>query len=186
MDELAEREREKYRTIWDHDAYRKVSPGMFEVEEAWREMGVQPGMSLNDYGSGPCRATKWFQDQGVRAFGIDHAANACETAVLVYETTLWDMSKVPPADFGFCCDVMEHIPPEKVDSVLREIARLTHVAAWFRIATRADVMGPQLIGEPLHLTIKDSSWWEDMMREHWDSVEVVHSNGQDVILHCRH
>lgn len=123
MDKLAERERKKYRTIWDHDAYRKVSPGMFDVEEAWREMGVQPGMSLNDYGSGPCRATKWFQDQGVRAFGI---------------------------------------------------------------ATRADVMGPQLLGEPLHLTIKQAVWWEDMMREHWDSVEVVRSNGQDVILHCRH
>ena len=184
MDNLAERERVKYEKVWADPSYRVVSPGMMEVDQAYRDMGCAPDMSINDYGSGTGRATKWFQDRGMRALGVDHADNACETPVLVYRASLWDMRGVPPADFGFCCDVMEHIPPEKVDAVLAEIYRLTRRAAWFRIATRPDVMGPKLLGEPLHLTIRDAVWWSEKMWEVWEHVDIIRDHGQDVVMHC--
>ena len=31
---------------------------------------------------------------------------------------LWDIPIEMSADWGFCCDVMEHIPTERVDRVL--------------------------------------------------------------------
>jgi trans-aconitate methyltransferase len=135
--DLMKREADKYRKVWDDPSYRKVAPGMFEVERAFERMGCATGETLNDYGCGTGRATKWFQDHGLEVLGIDHADNACEEDVPVLLDCLWDMTTmVPRSDYGFCCDVMEHIPPAQVDAVLDTIARLTKVCAWFRIATR--------------------------------------------------
>lgn len=74
-DPLAAREQKKYFEVWKHPAYRKVSPGEMEQETAWAAFGCRPGHSLNDYGSGPARATKWFQQQGLVVLGIDIAHN---------------------------------------------------------------------------------------------------------------
>lgn len=177
-------EAEKYRKVWEHDSYRKVSPGELEMASAWNIMGCAPGESLNDYGSGTARATKWFQDEGLNVLGIDIASNAAETPVLVQEACLWDMdtANVPPADYGFCCDVMEHIPPEKVRDVLRGIRDRTRNIAYFRIATRPDVMGPRLLGEPLHLTVWPSETWESVMVEVWPGGMTLHDDGKDLVM----
>lgn len=185
MDDVAVAEAEKYTTVWAHGEYRTVSPGMLEVNEAFKQMGCQPGESLNDYGSGPARATKWFEMQGLNVLGIDIAPNACETDVRVIHTPLWDMVDVPVSDYGFCCDVMEHIPPEKVRIVLAGIKARTRKEAWFRIATRPDVMGPKLIGSPLHLTILTGAEWVACMRDHWSRVKVIRLDGSDVVLQVK-
>ena len=186
MTDLIESEADKYRRVWSSPDYRRVSPGMMEAERAFIGMGCQPGETLTDYGSGTCRATKWFQDKGLDVLGIDHAGNAGEEpTVPVLIDCLWDLTVMAPRSaYGFCCDVMEHIPPEKVDAVLANIARLTTRHAWFRIATRLDVMGPQLIGEPLHLSVHNGGWWHAKLCEHFPVVETIRVDGQDAVFMC--
>jgi len=72
--------------------------------------------------------------------------------------------------YGYCTDVMEHIPPDKVDRVLDHILKAAqHV--FFSISTQEDNCG-ELIGETLHLTIESYGWWLKKFAErdaviHW-------------------
>jgi hypothetical protein len=188
VDELASIEREKYLAVWQRPEYRKTSPGMFETERAWLICDLQPGMTLYDFGSGPCRATKWFLDRGVNATAIDFASNAREfDDVPFVEANLWSMpDSLTGADWGFCCDVMEHIPPEKVDVVLQSIASKVEEGCYFRIATRLDVMGPRLLGKRLHLTVEDCEWWRRRIENAFARVDVIQTDPRDSIILGRH
>lgn len=187
MDDLAKIEREKYLQVWEHDAYRKISPGMLEWERAWQVCGMQPGQSLIDFGSGPCRATLAFQNAGLNVLAIDHVPNARETDVPFVEACLWDLPlTVSAADWGFCCDVMEHIPPQRVADVLRSIAENVTRGCYFRIATRPDMFGPKILGQPLHLTVSAGEWWRRQVEQHFELVDVVQHTSRDIMLLARH
>jgi hypothetical protein len=61
------------------------------------------------------------------------------------------------APYGFCTDVMEHIPTDHVGKVLDTIlSSAQHV--FFSIGTSKDIWG-KLIGEELHVTVQPYSWW---------------------------
>ena len=163
--------------VWDHQAYRAISPGERDCERAYQLFGSRVGPKIIDYGSGPARATKWFADKGMMAIGIDIAPNAAETDVEVIEACLWDLpAHIGVSDYAYCCDVMEHIPP------LRHISIRTVTAGYFRIATRPDRMGPALIGAPLHLTIRPANWWYEKLSEFFSSVEVIEDKRAAVFL----
>lgn len=190
MDDIALIEREKYLAVWQRPEYRRVSPGMLEVERAVAVCGLQPGHSLIDFGSGPCRATKWFMDHGLHVTAVDFAPNAREHMDVPFvEACLWDQTLstlVEQADFGFCTDVMEHIPSEKVVPTLANIAGLVSRGCYFRIATRPDKMGMRLINKPLHMTIEQGSFWRHQIENYFDRVDVVEQNDRDVMILARH
>lgn len=186
MDDVALIEREKYLAVWEREEYRRVSPGLMETERAWIVCEMQAGQTITDFGSGPCRATKWFQDRGLNVLAIDFAPNAKETDVPFIEANLWELpDDVPVHDFGFCCDVMEHIPVEKVPMTLRNIAEKARCGVYFRIATRPDRMGPRLIQKPLHMTVRPGSWWRRTVEDHFRTVDVIHNDGRDIVLLAR-
>jgi len=186
MDDLAAIERDKYMRVWERPEYRKVSPGQLECKRAWECFDPQPNERLIDYGSGPARATWWFAQQGLDAVGVDIAANAAETDANVIEACLWDLpADLAPVEYAYCCDVMEHIPTDKVDAVICEIKARTTKAGYFRIATRPDVMGPRILGRPLHLTVWDADKWRRRFETYWRTVDVVENTGRDLVLFVR-
>ena len=187
MDDVALAEREKYLAVWQRPEYRRVSPGMLECERAFTVCQMAAGDRLVDFGAGPCRATKWFKDKGLEVLAIDFAPNARETDVPFVEACLWSIpATVAPAHWGFCTDVLEHIPPSHVDEVLMGIARLVTAGAYVRIATRHDKMGPRLLGKPLHMTVRDADWWRRKVESVFPLVDLIESTGRDVILLARH
>lgn len=186
MEDLTAIEREKYCMIWQRNEYRKVSPGILDLDRAWLICSMQTGQSLTDYGAGPARATFEFQKRGLRVTAVDIAPNARETEVPFVEACLWDLpDTLGASDWAYCCDVLEHIPTMKVDDVLTGIAKRTNLGAYFRIATRPDRMGPKLLNKPLHLTIKDGEWWRRKLEQFWPLVDVVQNDGRDVMLLAR-
>lgn len=185
VDNLAAIEADKYLRIWERPEYRAFSPGMSEVERAFAVCGMAPGDRLVDYGSGTGRATEWFADRGLSVLGVDFAPNAREAEVPVVESCLWAMGdEVPPADWSFCCDVMEHVPTDKVRDVLAAIAARTMRGAYFRINCQADGFG-RLIGERLHLTVRSGEWWRREVEAVFPLVDVVEVDERDVILLAR-
>jgi SAM-dependent methyltransferase len=175
-------EKEKYEQVWTFDQYRNWSPGCDEQEralESFDDMDMelidfkyQP--SVCDYGCGEGWSVQFFTDAGYKAWGVEHAKNAVKAAgILVYEECLWDMTHLPASDYAFCCDVMEHIPPNKVNLVLSQIAWRTRRLAWFRIATVGDNFGPTLLKKPLHLTVEPASWWRETLLRHFDWVDDI-------------
>jgi uncharacterized Rossmann fold enzyme len=61
------------------------------------------------------------------------------------------------AKFGYCTDVLEHIAPEDVDTVLKNVLTAAK-KVFFQISTVPDHFG-QMVGEVLHLTVEPYEWW---------------------------
>lgn len=171
----------KYERMWAHDAYREVSPG-----EHWAQLFLQQAKPPRDseaidFGCGTGRGA-WMLCLfgGMRVKMIDFAANcldpevaeSCITQATRISFQVGDLTKpiAAKAAYGYCCDVMEHIPPKDVKTVLANILdAANHV--FFGIATEPDKMGV-LIGEQLHLTVQPLAWWEAQLKElgavvHW-------------------
>ena len=76
-----------------------------------------------------------------------------------------DLEKPIPiaAEYGFCTDVMEHIPPDKVGVVLDNILKAAQ-RVWFSIALFEDACG-KLIGETLHLSVHPFEWWKEQFEK---------------------
>ena len=107
-----------------------------------------------------------------------------------YQNSLWDPALPPQkADFGICTDVMEHIPEQHVDEVLRAIRKRVPVC-FFRIAMFPD--SPRKIerhGGALHVTVREVEWWiERLLRAFGtvttETVEVKKTNPNKRILVC--
>lgn len=184
MDELSRIEHEKYCRVWEHPEYRRTSPGHRLVELAFKAMKLKPGDTLIDLGAGVGRATKFFIDKGVDALAVDIAENALEDDTIPFvHVSLWEIPKdFGTFDWGYCCDVMEHIPPEKIGPTLASIERVCETGCFFNIATRPDVMGKRTINQPLHLSVYDGEWWRREVEKFFPYVDVVEMSNKQVTL----
>jgi 2-polyprenyl-3-methyl-5-hydroxy-6-metoxy-1,4-benzoquinol methylase len=175
---LDQSEREKYERIWAHDAYRKGAPGERCVDEAIRRLRMEPGDTVIDFGCGTGRPAQALQAAGMNVMAVDFAANCLDPNVNLpfRQACLWDIPDDLIATYGFCTDVMEHIPTDRVNDVLNNIAHATTGGVYFQIATRPDRMG-RLIGQTLHLTVRDADWWADRLRRFWPNVRADVARG---------
>lgn len=161
-------EREKYERIWKLKSYRDSSPGERLVSLACEHFGKEPA-SIIDFGCGTGRASLQFLDRGYGAVGVDIADNCLDEEARrrlpFVEATLWEL---PPlrGQFGFCVDVMEHIPEDHVHSSLLEMWVAVEDSLFFRIATEPHMFH----GEELHPTIFTREEWEEVLCGIWKRV----------------
>ena len=170
MDDLTKIECNKYRRMWDKPIYWKYSPGELLAPQMFDLFDLQIGDSLVDYGCGSGKAIDYFRNRGLNVSGIDLIPLRDD----VIEACLWDLPEIK-SDWAFCVDVMEHIPPEKVDDVLKSIQERTYNGAMFVIALGKDAMGKE-IGEILHLTCRPVDWWIAVLEKYWPNVNL-HGKG---------
>lgn len=173
MDEQSENERRKYDAVWrdprylapDGHAEMVALRGLRElVHVHGPEMGLPGHRTLIDFGCGSGNILNFLADTGARVLGVDISdARAGSYRAPFVQASLWEL---PPmrAEFGFCCDVMEHMPTDRVVDVLRGIKQSCSVACFFQIAMFPDHFGPLLLGEPLHLTVQEPGWWFEQFR----------------------
>lgn len=188
MDEVAQAEQEKYTKVWTHDVYRRMSPGfkgakeILPVVQRFTEAGVS---RILDAGCGSGKLMKYLDEHEFSVCGLDIAENCLDDDVPEHCTltvgNLWDADTYPEGPFeAVCCnDVLEHIPTENVPQVLKALRGVDGVKiAYFSVALFKDGYGPKLLGEPLHLTVKPSSWWMGMFNlTGWLPTEVHKSKG---------
>jgi SAM-dependent methyltransferase len=168
-------EKTKYEKMWDIDMYRLTSPGEQAATEFLSQAKPLKDSTVIDFGCGTGRGGLMICALGNTVVTLlDFAGNALDEDVMKATITQskrisWlqhDLTKPIPitASYGFCTDVMEHIPPEQVDLVLKNILRsAAHV--FFQIDLGEDNMGAR-IGETLHLSIHPYSWWVKKLRDH--------------------
>ena len=168
---LEEREAAKYRLAWDLPDYRVMSPAMSHIDEIREAFGHPTTGVLLDFGCGAGKAAKALEGDRLAVIGIDHV-NALEVDIPFVKMPLWHISRDFDTNFGICCDVMEHIPPEKVDAVLDGIARSVQGPVYFSISTVPDRFGAA-IGKTLHLTVQPGSWWRAQLIKRWKCVSVL-------------
>lgn len=161
---IAPSPRKIYEELWARDDYRRFSPGEGQVADFLTRAAPRAGEAVIDFGCGCGRASARLADIGLKVIALDFAANALDPGVgQKVGFCVHDLTRPVPftADWGYCCDVMEHVAPEDVNRVLGHILAAAHTV-YFQICTVPDHFGA-VVGHPLHLTVKPHEWWRERL-----------------------
>lgn len=159
-------EKNKYQKVWRNRNYRMTSPSEAEVETFL--MYLKPKDTVVELGCGTGRASREIHKKGFDVQLFDIADNCLDKGISLPLTVgcLW-IDDIPRADWGFCCDVMEHIPTDYVNKALYNIKKsLPNV--YFRIHLCED--NGKFTDEPLHLTVGPVDWWVKKLKVLWPNV----------------
>lgn len=158
----AKQERDKYQEIWEKvPEYRSYSPGKENVERFMKVINPKLGSRLIDLGCGEGVAGLEFEKLGLDVWYLDITKAAKKEEIRdnrFMVSPLWgDWRKFPQFDYGFCCDVLEHIPQEYTMLCLDKILENCRIS-WLQISLIEDSFG-KVLGQPLHLTVRSFDWW---------------------------
>lgn len=180
-------EREIYKALWARDDYREFSPGEHAAQTFLRQAKPRLGASVIDLGCGSGRgglilAMPPPAGASMNVTLLDFADNCLDEIVRETLETSPEQLRFVEADltvphsvtsvteYGFCCDVLEHIAEDKVSIVLHNCLMAAQ-HCFFQICTVDDSFGA-VIGHPLHLTVKPFAWWLEQFQKlkcvvHW-------------------
>ena len=151
----------KYEAMWSTPLYREVAPG-----EAFANAFIDianPKLTdvIVDFGCGTGRGGKKIAELTRCEVQLVDFADNCLDEGNDLPFTVADLTKPigVSGNIGYCTDVMEHIPPEDVPDVIKNIMDCVD-SCYFKIALFDDSMG-KLIGHPLHLSVFPSEWWQN-------------------------
>lgn len=195
MNSVIERPSEKaiYEELWQQPEYRLYSPGEEGAQLFLTHAQPRPGASVIDFGCGTGRGGLLLAILGQMNVTLLDFAPSCldddirpmlETQAHTLRFVEADLADFVPvtAQYGFCADVMEHIPPELVDRTLDNILRAAqHV--WFQINTKPDKMGA-LVGHSLHLTVRPMAWWLQKLAERQCIVHFSHEEENGCFIYA--
>jgi SAM-dependent methyltransferase len=170
-------ERQKYQKMWMNPNYGRASPG--ENGAPVFAAVAKPDGLVVDFGCGTGRGAKAIQDLTCcEVLLVDFTDNCRNKDLMHLPFVQWDLTKPMPfrAPYGYCADVMEHIP---TDDVAKVIANIMGAAdrVFFQISTIPDTFGAT-IGHRLHLTVKHHEWWAERFagyRIEWQEESDVYS-----------
>lgn len=131
-------------------------------------------LHLLDYGCGKARL--------IRSLRADH-----KFKYQAYDPGVEEFSGDPvPAELVVCCDVLEHIEPEKLDNVLDHLAELTEVVLFATIDT-GEAIKELSDGRNAHLIQQPISWWLPKLWDRFDlqTVQVTSERSFYVIAYAK-
>lgn len=182
------REQEKYENMWALPAYSNFSPGQQYAEVFSEQFESNHSVPIIDLGCGKGEGGKRLRELG---FSNVTFLDIVDIGALspFYQQSLWDRIPPPnlavvPSDgadpkyrWGFCCDVMEHIPTEYVALCIHQIASACE-QGFFSIGLHDDGFG-SAIGDTLHLTVRPFEWWRNLLSEFGTVIDArdLHNTG---------
>ena len=95
-----------------------------------------------------------------------------EFTVYEYDPGIPEKDNLPsPADFLVCCDVMEHIEPDYLDSVMNHLKGLTIKGGFFNISTK-EAITILSDGSNAHKIVETGEWWIELFKKYFDVFDV--------------
>jgi hypothetical protein len=107
--------------------------------------------------------------------GIDIASNAINPKLsdVFSQGCMWEEQNYKPTDVVTCIDVLEHLPTQHVETTLKLFKKYARKICFLSICLTDDILGPKLIGEQLHLTVKSPYWWIDKFKNVGFDIEFM-------------
>lgn len=175
-------ERDKYAKMWQVDAYRNYSPGEVTAARFLELMKITGIGPVIDFGCGTGRGGLALVKAGLDVTLTDFISAARDQEAWGLPFLEWDLTLPCPlrAPYGYCCDVMEHIPPEQVETVIQTIMASAQ-KVFFQISTVPDAFGA-VIGQPLHLSVHPHSWWLGLFGEQGYAVDYAQDHNDNSIF----
>lgn len=184
MTTILDTEREKYQDVWASiDTYAEYAPGLTRAPMFLDMVGAARG-TLLDAGTGSGRGALALKAAGFEVYLCDvtPAGIVPEAQALPYsDACLWrDLAPIARGvghpgrtrfDFVYCCDVLEHVPPQFTMLAIDQLLRVTKRGLFLSISLQPDNFGAW-IGQPLHQTVNQYRWWRDSIRELGEIVEA--------------
>ena len=121
--------------------------------------------------------TEWL-DYGAGSGGLSNAVNSRYPNK--YEITEYEPSRPNsvsvPRPYVACIDVLEHIEPDLLDNVLRDLLRVTQVRGYFTISCR---LAAKILrdGRNAHLIVQPWEWWQTQLKQYFHIVEHMYEPG---------
>lgn len=170
---LAQIEREKYLRVYGSKKYSTHSPHWRCLTRVREE--IEPHKEYANFGCGSGLLDRFLLETS-RGILVDHV-NALLPEVAQHpnlakfvEASLFEEFEHFEVPYAVSTDVMEHIPPEKVDVVLDNIARRTP-ECFFQISLDPTSEKKAIkYGGHLHLTVETPEWWRQRLLRHFGTL----------------
>ena len=117
-------------------------------------------------------------DYGAGSSSFKKALTLKDVSVYEYDPGVPGIDITPePRDYAICIDVLEHVEPELLDDVLKDLARVTKKKAYFTIAMYP---AKRLLkdGRNAHLILEDTAWWISKLSRFFSITEFSEKNKQ--------
>ena len=162
-----EDEKKKYDEVWGTGKYHQSPANSWVIDKI---LALEPLGKVLDIGCGNGYAVAELLERKVDAHGTDITKAAWKTKSAVNPSFHIPEEKLTEApasntpfknaefDTTYSVTVLEHIPPEEVSAVIKEILRITSNKTIHYINTEFE---QQQFGHDLHLTVKPLEWWQE-------------------------
>lgn len=150
--QLAESERELYKTLWDNGDYKSQCAKPF-VE--FLKSRLNKTDKVLEIGSGDGTTLFGLNELGFNVIGSDIYA----THEDIVECPAWQLPFGDESfDYVISTDVLEHLPTEMVEETIKKIQRIgkkqIHIIACWADRQRVE-------GEVVHKTVRPIAWWKE-------------------------
>ena len=177
---LADRERDKYETVWSAiDRYGEMSPGERCVPRFLEMASVSDPArcTVLDAGCGSGKGALALERSGFTPEHIhlcdltDRGLHEDARRYQFNPAVLW--SPLRPQlrylrggsiDYVYCCDVLEHVSPTFTMLTIARLLEIARRGVFLSISTLPDGWG-DWVGETLHLTVQSFTDWRDQIAE---------------------
>lgn len=178
--ELVSRERANYDLMWGVPAYRDSSPGAQYVPFFVEMGGPRPTDQILDAGCGAGQGALALVRAGfpdvvmcdLSTAGIDDPEQPWPADVArprFHQVCLWHDLRGQlgylageKVDWVYCCDVLEHIPPQFTMLVIARLLEVARKGVFLSINLMPDELGAW-IGTPLHQSVQTFVAWRDQI-----------------------
>lgn len=163
-------ERSLYTDVWTGvEAYGRHSPGAAYVPLFRAMTGAERG-SVLDVGCGSGKGAIALAAAGfdvaladLTDAGLDEDARRFPFSEACLWSPTFGSDVSGPYDYTYCCDVLEHVPPEYTMLAIARVLETTRRRLFLSIALQPDQFG-MWVGRPLHQTVQPFEWWRDRVR----------------------
>ena len=158
------------------DDYRALNTKMHADDGAWGRQAVKTWEQVHHIAA-KCGLKKLL-DYGCGKQMLRQCLEPLGYEVTCYDPAFPETATPPePHDFVVCMDVLEHIEPECLADVLKDLQRVILDVGFFMVATRPSIKTlPD--GSNCHRIVEPMEWWLKKLSEYFEIGESLDRKGR--------